>query len=196
MAIGRPRTFDLDEAVAAVLPLFIEKGFEGATFGQLIATMGINPPSFYAAFGSKEQLFQRVIDLYAAHCALILEDALAQPTAYQVVERLLRTTADAVTDQMRPAGCLFVQGALSCSDKATGLRADLATRRQAVEPVLAERLRAAQASGDKSISDNPVKVALFVSVMLSGLAVRASSGGDRRTLHDVVDVALEGLRAL
>jgi AcrR family transcriptional regulator len=29
----------------------------GATFSELIAAMGINPPSFYAAFGSKEQPF-------------------------------------------------------------------------------------------------------------------------------------------
>jgi AcrR family transcriptional regulator len=31
----------------------------GATFSELIAAMGINPPSFYAAFGSKEQLLRR-----------------------------------------------------------------------------------------------------------------------------------------
>jgi AcrR family transcriptional regulator len=194
MAIGRPRTFDPDEAVAAVLPIFIEKGFEGATFGQLIATMGLNPPSFYAAFRSKEQLFQRVIELYAARCASILEDALAQPTAYEVIERLLRATAEAVTDQTRPAGCLFVQGALACSDKATDIKADLATRRTAIEPVLAERLRAAQADGDDSIPGDAAKVAVFVSAVISGLAVRATSAG-QSTLQDVVDVTLDGLRA-
>ena len=36
----------------------------GATFSELIAAMGINPPSFYATFGSKKQLFRRALALY------------------------------------------------------------------------------------------------------------------------------------
>jgi AcrR family transcriptional regulator len=37
----------------------------GATFSEPIAAMGINPPSFYTAFGSKEQLFRRALDMYS-----------------------------------------------------------------------------------------------------------------------------------
>jgi AcrR family transcriptional regulator len=37
----------------------------GATFGELIAAMGINPPGFYAAFGGKEPLFRRALDMYS-----------------------------------------------------------------------------------------------------------------------------------
>ena len=93
MAKGRPRNFDPEQAVAAVLPIFMEKGFEGATFGELIAAMGINPPSFYAAFGSKEQLFRRVIDVYADAGKAVVKDALDQPTAFGAIERLLRTVS-------------------------------------------------------------------------------------------------------
>lgn len=193
MAKGRPRTFDPEEAVAAVLPIFIEKGFEGATFGELIAAMGIKPPSFYAAFGSKEQLFRRAIEMYAAQGAPIVEDALAQPTAYEVVERLLRKTADAHTDPSRPAGCLFVQGALSCSDKASEIRSELAARRVAIEPFLEQRLRDAQDAGDNSIGGNPASVARYVSTVMQGLAVQATSGSDRRGLHEIVEFTLERL---
>jgi AcrR family transcriptional regulator len=193
MARGRPRAFDPEQAVAAVLPLFIEKGFEGATFGELIATMGINAPSFYAAFGSKEQLFRRALEMYAAQGAPVIRDALVQPTAYKVIEQLLRKTADADTDPSRPAGCLFVQGALSCSDKASDIRSELAARRTAIEPLLKERLRKAHSEGDESVGGNPDKVARYVSTVIHGLAVQAASGADRRALHEIVDVALVGL---
>lgn len=193
MAKGRPRTFDPDQAVAAVLPIFIEKGFEGATFGELIAAMGIKPPSFYAAFGSKDQLFRRVIEMYAAQGTPIIEDALVQPTAYEVIERLLRKTADAHTDPSRPPGCLFVQGALSCSDKASDIRDELAARRVAIEPLLEQRLRDAQDAADASIGGDPAQVARYVSTVMQGLAVQATSGGGRRALHEIVDFTLERL---
>lgn len=193
MAKGRPRAFDPDQAVAAVLPIFIEKGFEGATFGELIAAMGIKPPSFYAAFGSKDQLFRRVIEMYAAQGTPIIEDALVQPTAYEVIERLLRKTADAHTDPSRPPGCLFVQGALSCSDKASDIRDELAARRVAIEPLLEQRLRDAQDAADASIGGDPAQVARYVSTVMQGLAVQATSGGGRRALHEIVDFTLERL---
>jgi AcrR family transcriptional regulator len=192
---GRPRTFDPDQAIAAVLPIFMEKGFEGATFGELIAAMGVNPPSFYAAFGSKEQLFRRVIEVYAAAGEAVTKDAFAQPTAFKVIERLLRNTADAQTDPSRPAGCLFVQGALKCSDKASDIRDELATRRTLNEPLIEERLRKARDEGDESISGDPAKVARYISTIIQGLAVQASGGADRRTLHEIVDVVLDGLAA-
>jgi len=195
MAKGRPRAFDPDEAVASVLPIFIEKGFEGATFGELIAAMGINPPSFYSAFGSKEQLFRRVIALYGAKGAPIVDAALAQPTAFRVIECLLRGSADAHTDPSRPPGCLFVQGALSCSDKASDIRNELAGRRAAIEPLLEQRLRKARQDHDESISGDPAKVARYVSTVINGLAVQSTSGSDRRALNEIVDITLDGLAA-
>lgn len=193
MPKGRPRAFDPDQAVAAALPLFMEKGFDGATFGELIAAMGINPPSFYAAFGSKEQLFQRVVDLYAEQGAPIMEEALAQPTALAVIERLLRLTADAHTDPTRPAGCLFVQGALCSGDKSANIREDLRARRSLIGPMLEARLRQARETGDRTVTGDPSHVALFVSTVIQGLAVQATSGSDRKALHHVVDVTLAGL---
>jgi len=195
MPKGRKRTFDIDEALESVLPIFMEKGFEGATFGELIAAMGINPPSFYNAFGSKEDLFRRVIELYAEAAAPIAAEALAQPTAYEVLEDLLRKTADSHTNPARPPGCLFVQGALSCSDKATDIRAELESRRTAIEPLLEERLRKAESEGDHTVPGDPAKIARYISTVSQGLAVQAKGGCPRAELHAIVDVTLEGLAA-
>ncbi|WP_164125535.1 TetR family transcriptional regulator, partial [Stenotrophomonas maltophilia] len=63
---GRPRNFDRDQALERAMRVFWAKGYEGAQLVDLTAAMGINPPSFYAAFGSKQEIFREAIDLYLA----------------------------------------------------------------------------------------------------------------------------------
>src|SRR3954466_14672758 len=111
MPRGRPRAFDVDEALDKALKVFWRKGYEGATLPDLTRAMGINRPSLYAAFGSKEALFRKVIDRYVEGPASYVRAALAEPTARAVAERLLAGTIDVVTDRHNPRGCLIVQGA-------------------------------------------------------------------------------------
>ena len=61
---GRPREFDIDDALAAALRLFWTKGYDGASLTDLTEAMGITRPSLYAAFGNKESLFRKALDLY------------------------------------------------------------------------------------------------------------------------------------
>jgi AcrR family transcriptional regulator len=196
MARGRPRTFDVDLAVGRALPIFLANGYEGASFAQLIAAIGINPPSFYAAFGSKEGLFRRAMDLYAARAATSIAAALSQRSAYQVIAHLLRATADSHTDPAKPPGCLFVQGALSCSEAASDIRDELAKHRSAFEAQLRRRFAQAQAAKDLSDGVDPRDLALLVSTICQGMAVQAAGGATRRTLRRLVDVTLKTLPAL
>jgi hypothetical protein len=117
-------------------------------------------------FGNKEGLFLHVLALYAERGAPVVAQALSQPTAYGVIERLIRLTADADTDPSRPAGCLFVQGALSRGDKATKIRNELTTRRTAIEPILRERIERARVEGDESVEGVPQKVARYISTVV------------------------------
>src|SRR5215470_3064206 len=112
MAMGRPREFDVDQALERALQVFWRKGYEGASLPDLTEAMGINRPSLYAAFGNKEGLFRAVVERYVEGAASCVRQALEQSTARAVAEALLAATIDVVTDSKNPRGCLLVQGAL------------------------------------------------------------------------------------
>lgn len=63
--IGRPRTFNENDALLSAMNVFWAKGYDGASLKDLTRAMGISGPSMYAAFGDKRELYLKTIDLYA-----------------------------------------------------------------------------------------------------------------------------------
>jgi len=188
--MARPRAFDVDRALDRALEVFWARGYEGASMAELTDAMGINPPSLYAAFGNKRELFRRAVERYAAGPAAYTVQALEAPTARGVAEALLRGCARMVTDAGRPHGCLMVHGALACGAEAAGPRADLAARRAAGELRLRERLRRARAEGDLPADADPAALARYLMTVLYGMSVQAAGGATRRDLLQVADTVL------
>ncbi|MBL9024454.1 MAG: TetR/AcrR family transcriptional regulator [Myxococcales bacterium] len=62
--MARTREFDLDRATDAAVACFWERGYAATSVRDLCAAMGIQPGSFYAAFGGKEACFRRALDRY------------------------------------------------------------------------------------------------------------------------------------
>jgi len=58
------KTFDIDEALERAAVVFWAKGYKAASMSDLIQGMGINKGSLYNAFGSKKELFKRVLQKF------------------------------------------------------------------------------------------------------------------------------------
>jgi AcrR family transcriptional regulator len=191
---GRPREFDVDQALDRALRVFWRKGYEGTTLPDLTKAMGINRPSLYAAFGSKEELFRKALDRYAEGPAAYLREALNEPTARAVAERLLSDTIDVVTDRRNPRGCLMVQGALACGEAAESVRKELVLRRLAGEAAVRERFERAKSDGDLPVDSHPADLARYVVAVMQGIAVQAAGGASRAELQRVAALALRAWR--
>ncbi len=191
MAMGRPRAFDADAALDEAMEVFWRHGYEGATIAQLTQAMGINPPSLYACFGSKEGLLKAALDRYTTKRATFMEDILSAPTAREVAERMLMGIADTQTDPANPPGCLLVQGGLACGTGSENVPFELAARRAKTEEQLRERFVKAKADGDLTATADPVALARYLSAVTVGMGVMASSGADRDALHQVAAVSLK-----
>ena len=190
MPKGRPREFDVDRALDRALTVFWRKGFEGATLADLTRAMGVSRPSLYAAFGGKEALFRKALDRYAEGPAAYVREALNEPTARAVAERLLGGAVDLVAHPKNPRGCLMVQGALACGETAESVRRELVARRTTSEAAIRGRLERSREEGDLPADANPADLARYVVTVLRGMAVEAAGGASREDLRRVVEIAL------
>jgi AcrR family transcriptional regulator len=166
------------------------KGYEGASLPELTRAMGINRPSLYAAFGNKEALFRKVIDRYIEGPAAYVREALKEPTARAVAERLLAGSLDLLGDPHNPRGCLMVQAALACGDAADSIRQELARRRAAGEAAIRQRFERARAEGDLPADADAADLSRYLATVMRGMAVEAAGGASREELRRVAEMAL------
>jgi AcrR family transcriptional regulator len=192
MAMGRPREFDTERVLDEAMEVFWRHGYEGATIAELTAAMGINPPSLYAAFGSKEGLLKAALDRYTEKRAAFMCDVLGAPTAREVVKRLLLQIADMHTDPGNPPGCLLVAGGLTCGAGSESVPFEFASRRAHAEDQLRDRFVRAKEEGDLPSDADPAALARYLSAVIAGMGVLASSGANR---DDLREIALVSLRA-
>jgi len=113
---GRPRAFDRDDAVDQAMQLFWQHGYDSTSLSLLKAELGggISAPSFYAAFGSKEALFDECVQRYLTTFAQVTEclwDENLPPR--QAIETALRQSARMQCDDGHPKGCMVTLGVMS-----------------------------------------------------------------------------------
>jgi AcrR family transcriptional regulator len=188
--MGRSREFDIDGAIKIATRLFWDKGYEGTSLVNLTSAIGISPPSFYFAFKSKAALFRMVLERYRIDYLGFAEEALAEPTARSVAERLLYGYAEMLTTPGHPPGCLAMNSALSTSSDADGIREELKEWRQYRKNTLRKRFQKAIAGGDLPRDANAEVLAQYVMVVAWGMALEAHSGASPRGMKRIVTAAM------
>jgi AcrR family transcriptional regulator len=187
---GRPREFCVDQALAAALRVFWEKGYDGASLTDLTEAMGITRPSLYAAFGNKEALFRKALDLYECEKMHYVGQALAQPTARKVAETMLRGAVENMTSTDQPRGCLGVITSFSAGPDAQPIREELMERGKVIHQSVVERFERAQAEGDLPAHIDVAGLADLLKALFQGISVQASNGAAREELDRLVETGL------
>ncbi|HYG91401.1 MAG TPA: TetR/AcrR family transcriptional regulator [Azospirillum sp.] len=166
-ARGRPRRFDPEEAVATARHLFHARGYDAVSVAEVTQALGINPPSFYAAFGSKAGLYTRVLDHWAGTGAIPLTDLLRpdRPVA-ESLSALLEEAARRYAADPGAAGCLVLEGT-RCNDP--DAREAALSFNVAAEAVIREFIAARHPEDAARLTD-------FVSTTMSGLSAKARNG--------------------
>lgn len=183
---GRPRTFDRAEALEAALLLFWRNGYEGTSIAQLTEALGITPPSLYAAFGSKDQLYREVLDLYlSTHGDFIAKALTEQGLSRNAIERMLKEAAKRFTQAEAPHGCLVASGVLRCAGENQSAARHTAARRLLAQDAIRRRIDQAVEEGELPAKTDTAGLAAFYASTIQGMSVQAVDGASRAQLNEI-----------
>jgi AcrR family transcriptional regulator len=158
---------------------------------ELTEAMGITKPSLYAAFGNKEALFRKALDLYEREKLGYVQTALDAPTARGVAERLLTGALQMQSNTCDPKGCLGVISSVACGVEAEGIRSEVIARRASSQRALIERFERARQEGELPDGLDAEGLARYLLALLQGLSVQAGSGASCEQLRALVETSLQ-----
>jgi AcrR family transcriptional regulator len=190
-AAGRPREFDKNTALKAALLLFWRQGYEGASIAQLTQAMKITAPSLYAAFGSKEQLYREVLELYMTAYLEPMARALGKPgSARDAVREMLMAAAMQFSRRGWPRGCLVANGALRCGQENQFAAQTTAAMRRMSQDAIRQRIGQAVIDGELAADTDTAALAAFYASVVQGMSVQAVDGATREQLIKLGQLAM------
>lgn len=192
---GRPREFDVDQALDSAMFVFWRGGYEGTSLTDLTTAMRINRPSLYATFGDKESLFYKVLERYLEQYGSKGVCALSQHLEIQdAISAFLNEVVKLLTDPRLPSGCLIANSTLACGEQqfdAIGRR--LSQCHAETEASLYQRLRLAQVEGQLPEQEDVQALAQFFTATMLGMAVMARTNTDAGMIRQIARIALRAL---
>ena len=195
---GRPRSFDRQEALRRAMNVFWALGYEGTTLVDLLTAMGnITPTSFYAAFGSKEELFREAVQLHSTTFgANIVRHLNEQAATRASIEAFLRAAVNVFCETDHPRGCITVLGATNCTRSNEKIQDHLRQIRLTTYKAIRQRLERGVKEGDLPAKTDLNGLASFYTTVLHGLSIQARDAVSRKALTAAVDYAMSAWESI
>jgi TetR/AcrR family transcriptional regulator, copper-responsive repressor len=189
--IGRPRTFDREDAVLAAARLFWRRGYSGTSTRALSSALGLSTSSIYAAFGSKAGLFEETVRTYAERYREIYQEACEERDIGSVVERVLTLSIEEFTQPSdRHPGCLVSSAVMTDMPDTVDTHAYATELHESNEQLLRLRIERAREEGQLVPDVDAAVLAGLVQSLWHGLSARSNQGVGREELLAIARMAL------
>jgi TetR/AcrR family transcriptional repressor of nem operon len=171
MARGPDKQFDLTEALGRAMKLFWAKGYAAAGLSELLEAMGIGRKSMYDTFGTKRELFLKVLQHYADGVVRRITDLLdadAPPldNVRRALEHIHTQNGRRVSN-----GCLLGVGMAQVRSDDAEIAAVLRGHLERLEDAYYRAFRRARTRGDLAPSTRPRDLARAFTATTQGLTL-------------------------
>ncbi|WP_405914870.1 TetR/AcrR family transcriptional regulator [Streptomyces sp. NBC_00728] len=190
--MARTREFDIDQAVDRAMDLFWRRGYAETSLPDLLKELSIGSGSFYAAFGSKEELYLRTLERYTTLQGSSLEKIFEETAELRPAVRLMLASMIEADLAEPTRGCLVVNASTQCGDQpAAAERVNTAIRQ--IESFLADALERAQVRGELPPEKDPRELARFLTTFTQGIRIVGQARMGRQFTEDALTAALRVL---
>jgi len=188
---GRPRAFDREAALIRALGVFWERGYEPASVSELCTAMEINPPSLYAAFGNKAQLFMEAVLHYEqVYWDAAWEQMEAVGDIREAMAAFFRAAAVILTSQDAPCGCLVVLAATNVSVEGQKVNDALKALRNESREKFLVRIQRSMKDGQLAHDTDTEGLASALNTMLEGMSLQSRDGATQAEIERVGVIAM------
>lgn len=195
MTAGRPIEFDPQHVLDAATHAFWRQGYEATSLDNLLGEMEIGRSSFYQAFGSKSDLFQRCLENYRDASADRLRSQLDRaPSGIAFLESIFESVAAGTNDPLGRAGCLLMNTANEFAQRDPRIASLVRNALEQIEDLFYAALCRAQAEGDIPGNANIRSLSSFLMTSLGGLRGTAKSGATPEKIRTIAKVIINGLK--
>ncbi|MDQ0141998.1 TetR/AcrR family transcriptional regulator [Cupriavidus necator] len=191
---GRPREFNIDQALDRAVRVFSERGYHGASITDLTDAMGLAQGSLYKAFKDKQSLFLAAFDHYRAQRSEKLHRAIDNAgTGLDRLRATLAFYADSAQGAAGRQGCLVVGSTVELCAFDKPVASHIAAALSRNEALLAELIRQGQEDGSISVHVNVEATAQMLLCLTQGMRVVGKTGRNREQMQAVAAAALKAL---
>ncbi len=194
--MGRPREFDENEALAAIMDVFWTKGFAGASMRDLVGATGLKKGSLYAAFGDKRAMYHKALAFYdRTRIDSMVQGLKSGGPPITRIDRFLRSAIDGAAGQGDARGCFICNASIDQApiDPSAGqlVQESLGRLEAALSGAVSEIW--ADAMGVPASDTNASRKARHLISVYFGLRVLAKAGAAPDVLGDAKRAALQTL---
>jgi AcrR family transcriptional regulator len=192
-ARGRPRCFDLEEALDRSLVLFWEKGFQNTSLDEIAEAVGVKKPSLYAAFGDKEMLFRKVLQRYSSKLSEPIQALQRYADIREAIDAFIELGIAGGCSQGHPRGCLLASAFADSTLLPPNLAKEIKALVNQADQAVAQRLKGAVRDGQLPADFDVKGTAKFLITLMHGVALRVRAGESRADLRRTKNAALRCL---
>ncbi len=193
LAMGRPREFEIEDALDAAAKAFWSRGYKATSLEDLMKATGLHKGSLYKAFSGKHDLFKSSLEHYLRKVETVHREALASEVSAKAglsrwVERLAEFCRD---DEGHFRGCLAVNTVTELAPHDPEVIEVLLTYRDRLIALLTETIARGQAAGEFRAELDAERAARLLFTVMAGLMVSMKVGVPQEQSIDTVNHVLE-----
>lgn len=186
------KSFDVDDALDRATNIFWTKGYEATSMSDLVDGMGINKGSLYNAFGSKRELFTRVLLKYDQDKREELVSQLEKlddPVA--AIEAFFDTVVSQSLTDANKRGCLVINTVLEFPNQSEDIQRAVTDSLGELEGFFLRMIKLGQKRGDIPAAVKASQAAKSLLAMVVGLRLLARGVFDAKAMRAAKSNALK-----
>ncbi len=190
---GRPREFEIEEAVQDAIEAFRAHGYHGTSVQDLMKGTGLARGSLYKAFGDKRSLFLAALDHYTTASLRRIGETLQRPGSARAAirETLMAYAKRAADSQYR--GCLVTVAAMELMPQDAEVTAMVTRMFQRIQDLFAATVIRGQLAGEIARDRDERAIARMLLCTIQGLRILGKAQPSEADVTSIIDLALRVL---